>query len=124
MHSDGPVLTSLPFYLSLVVLVELTITLTMIIAAANSRKRTRYEFLTADIQEAGYNCTNLPLEVGSRGYITSRNKESLTYICHLFRIKKFHHIIKNCSKLALLGSYTISNARSASDWSGSGYLKL
>ena len=106
-----------------VVLVELTIPFTRNIEAANSRKRTRYEFLTADIQEAGYSCTNLPLEVGSRGYITSRNKESFTYICHLFKIKKFHHIMKNCSKLALLGSYTIFNARSAPDWSGSGYLK-
>ena len=52
-------------------LVELTIPFTSNIEAANRRKRERYEFLTSDIKEAGYNCNNLPLELGSRGHITA-----------------------------------------------------
>jgi hypothetical protein len=59
-----------------VVLVELTITFTRIIETANSKKRPIYEYITAGIHEAGCNCTNLPLEDGSSGHITSRNKET------------------------------------------------
>ena len=82
-----------------VIMIELTIPFTNNIDAANSRKRTRYEFLTSDIEEAGFKCSNIPLEVGSRGYVTSRNKETLVYLCHLFKIRKFQQIVKNSSKL-------------------------
>jgi hypothetical protein len=106
-----------------VLLVELTIPFTRSIDAANTRKGTRYEFLTSDIENAGYKCTNLPLVVGSSCHINSRNHETLLFICHTFKIRTFQHILKNISKLALLGLYVIFNARSAPDWSGSGYLK-
>ena len=106
-----------------VFLVELTIPFTRNIDAANSRKRIRYEFLANDLEAAGYKCSNLPLEVGSRGHLTQRNRETLTFLCHKFKIRKYQQIMRSCSKLALLGSYTIFNARSAPDWSGSGYLK-
>ena len=106
-----------------VILLEITIPFSRNIEAANTRKRNRYEFLTSDIQDAGYNCSNMPLEVGSRGHLTSRNRETLIYICHMVGIRKYQQILRNCSKLALLGSYTIFLARGAPDWSGSGYLK-
>ena len=108
---------------NVMVLAELTIAFTSNIEAANRRKRERYEFLTSDIKDAGYNCSNLPLEVGSRGHITPRNRETLLYLCHTFGIRKFQQVIRNSSKLALLGSYAIYLARSAPDWSGSGLLK-
>jgi hypothetical protein len=60
--------------------VELTIPFTRNTEAANARKRCRYEFLTADIEERGYKCSNIPLEIGSCGHITSRNRETLIYI--------------------------------------------
>ena len=50
-----------------VLLVELTCPFTRNIEAANTRKRARYEFLTADIEDLGYKCSNLPSEIGSRG---------------------------------------------------------
>ena len=106
-----------------VTLVELTIPFTRNIDAANMRKRNRYEYLTSDIQEAGYTCTNLPLEVGSRGHLTTRNRETLIHLCHTFKVGKYQQVLLNCSKLALLGSYAIYLARSAQDWSGSGLLK-
>ena len=106
-----------------VILLEITIPFSRNIEAANTRKRNRYEFLTSDIQDAGYNCSNMPLEVGSRGHLTSRNRETLIYICHMVGIRKYQQILRNYSKLALLGSYTIFLARGAPDWSGSGYLK-
>jgi hypothetical protein len=104
-------------------MLEITIPFSRNIDAANTRKRNRYEFLTSDIQEAGYNCSNMPLEVGSRGHLTSRNRESLIFLCHTFGIRKYQQVLRNCSKLALLGSYAIYLARGASDWSGSGLLK-
>ena len=106
-----------------VLLVELTVPFTRNIEAANSRKRLRYEFLDSDITERGFKCSNMPLEIGSRGHISARNRETLIYLCHTFKIGKFQQVLRNCSKLSLLGSYTIFNARSAKDWSGSGYLK-
>ena len=36
---------------------------------------------------------------------------------------KTQQVIKNCSKLVLLASYTIFNARKTEDWSGQAYLK-
>ena len=42
-----------------VTLVELTIPVTRNIDAANTGKRTRYEYLTSDIQETGYTCSAL-----------------------------------------------------------------
>ena len=106
-----------------VLLVELTIPFTRNIEAANTRKRVRYEFLTEDIKDLGFKCSNMPLEIGSRGHITSRNRETLVYLCHNFGIGKFGQAIKNCSKLALLGSYAVFNARRVKDWGVSGYLK-
>ena len=105
-----------------VFLVELTVPFSKNIEAANARKRARYEFLTSDITEAGFSCSNIPLEVCSRGQITSRNRETLLFLCHTFGIRKFQQVIRNCSKLALLGSYAIYLARNGSDWSGSGLL--
>ena len=57
-----------------VTLVELTIPFTRNIMDANNRKRSRYEFLAADIEAAGYQCINLPIEICSRGHITNRNR--------------------------------------------------
>ena len=48
-----------------VYLVELTCPFTRNIDAANRRKRERYEFLAADIRDAGFQCLNLPFEIGS-----------------------------------------------------------
>ena len=39
------------------------------------------------------------------------------------KVNKVSCVTKSCSKLALLGSYTIWNARYSTDWTGSGFLK-
>ena len=106
-----------------VLLVELTCPFTRNITAANTRKRERYEFLSSDIKEAGFTCMNLPFEIGSRGHVTLSNKNTLSSICKVTGIKKIQHVIRNCSKLVLLASYYIYNARSCHDWTGQDYLK-
>ena len=97
-----------------VLLLELTVPFSNNIDAANARKRARYEFLKSDITEAGFTCSNMPLEVCSRGQITARNRETLLFLCHTFNIRKFQQVIRNCSKLALFGTYAISLARNGS----------
>ena len=92
-------------------------------AAALQRKTERYQDLTTEIQGNGFKCFNIPLEIGTRGVVNARNRTVLTQLCHGLKVNKVSCVIKNCSKLALLGSYTLWNARYSTDWSGGGYLK-
>ena len=70
-----------------------------------------------------YICYNLPFEIGSRGHVTLSNRNTLSQVCHVTGIKRIQQVIKNCSKLVLLASYTIYNARSSQDWAAQEYLK-
>ena len=92
-------------------------------SAALQRKTERYQDLTTEIQGNGFKCLNIPLEIGTRGFINAKNKNILTQLCHGLRITKVSSVVKNCSKLALLGSFTIWNARYSSDWNGGAVLK-
>ena len=51
------------------------------------------------------------------------NKAVITNLCQDMKIKKASNVIKTCSKLALLGSYTLWNVRFSNDWTSGGYLK-
>ena len=93
-------------------------------ASALQRKTTRYENLVAEIEGNGYKCSNTPLEIGTRGVVNSRNRAVLTELCHWMKVDKVSQVTKTCSKLALLGSYTIWNARHSTDWSSGGYLSF
>ena len=106
-----------------VLLVELTIHFTSGIQAAADRKRARYEFLSSDIKDAGFNCQTIPLEICSRGHINSRNRSSLANIFHSCQVKTYSKTIKNLSKLSLLGSYTVYNARRIDSWNITTLLK-
>ena len=87
------------------------------------RKDQRYQDLSEDIESHGFKCNSLQLEVGVRGYINKRNKGGLVHISKLMKVKKIQDLIKKCSKLALLGSYMIWNARHSDDWTSGGFLK-
>ena len=93
-------------------------------ASALQRKTTRYENLVAEIKGNGYKCSNIPLEIATRGVVNSRNRAVLTKLCHWMNVAKVSQVTKKCSKLALLGSYTIWNARHSLDWSSGGYLNF
>ena len=60
---------------------------------------------------------NVTNEISTRGVVNTRNKAVLTQLCHAMKVTKASAVIKNCSKLALLGSYSI-NARYSMEWSG------
>ena len=108
-----------------VYLVELTVPwdCSTNMAAATQRKTERYQGLVSAIEEGGYKCFNTPLEIGTRGVINQRNKQVLNHLCMVMQIKRIKNVVSTCSKLALLGSYTLWNARYSTDWSSGGYLK-
>ena len=82
-------------------------------AAALQRKTERYKDLACEIEGNGFRCSNIPLEIGTRGFVNSRNRAALD---------KVSCVTKNGSRLALLGSYTIWKARYSTDWNGNGFL--
>ena len=91
--------------------------------AALTRKTERYMELTTTIQGNGFKCLNIPLEIGTRGVVNTRNKNVLTQLCHGLKVNKVSSVIKNCSKLALLRSYTLWNTRYLTARTGGGFLK-
>ena len=91
--------------------------------AAAARKAERYKELTTNIQGNGFKCLNIPLEIGTRGFINAKNKNILTQLCHGLRITKVSKVVKNCSKLAVLGSFSIWKASYFSGWNGGAVLK-
>ena len=90
---------------------------------ALNRKMERYSNVCNDIKQNGLKCFIIPLEIGTRGYINNRNKGTLVHLSHIMNHKKISDITKKCSKLALLGSYTIWNARHSNDWTSENYLQ-
>ena len=105
-------------------LVELTVPWDTLsnMAAALQRKTERYKDLATEIHGNGFRCSNIPLEIGTRGFVNARNRAALAQLCHGLKVNKVSCVTKNCSKLALLGSYTIWNARHSTDWTGGGLL--
>ena len=76
-----------------------------------------------DIRENGFQCTHTTLEIGARRLITERNKSNLTWLCSLAKERKISKVVSTCSKLALLGSYSIWVARRSQDWTSGSLLK-
>ena len=107
-----------------VIMVELTMTFDRLsnIEAARDRKKARYEYLAADIEARGYKCVNRPLEVGVRGYISPRNRETLFFIAHMCKVKRPRELIQRIGKTAVLGSYQIYLARKSQEWSPGGLI--
>jgi hypothetical protein len=108
-----------------VVLAELTMTWDTVANTdrARDRKEARYQYLTEDIKENGYKCANMPFELGVRGYISPRNKETLLFLAHTCKVKKPKNMLKVLGKLSLLGSYQIYLARKSQSWTPGGLMR-
>ena len=99
-------------------LVELTVPFDTVegIEKARARKSEKYTALASDIKELGLICHLHTLEIGTRGYISPRNRGTITHLCKLAGERKVKEVLSNCSKQALLGSKAIYNARNSPDW--------
>ena len=99
-------------------LIELTICFETNFEAANARKTERYQNLKNDIEDRGFKCHLMPLEVGSGGHISKKNKFCIINILKMNNIPlKYTELLKSCSKISLLCSYSIFNAYSQPTWS-------
>ena len=71
------------------------------------RKTLRYERLTLDLEEAGMEVLNMPLQVGARGCIDPRNKGVLACISSLCQVKDYKRFVSTLGKLSLVGSFKV-----------------
>ena len=92
-------------------LLELSISFEKNIESANRRKSSLYLNLTEDLRQNGWVTDCVPFEIGSRGYISKRNKKSIfdTLKTHTIKIKK-SKLLKDLSKISLLCSFTLFQA--------------
>ena len=90
---------------------------------AEDRKTDRYERLTLDLKERGYDALNMPLEIGSRGVITSRNHMVLASVASMCGIRDLKIMRRTLGKISLLGSHRIYLARASREWTSGDFIK-
>ena len=100
-----------------VTLIELSVPYETNITKARQRKLDRYAALLADINTTSFTADLICLEVGSRGLLTKDNKNQLRKIAGLVNEKRLRPIWRDISKISLLSSYSIYNARFEPIWS-------
>jgi hypothetical protein len=66
--------------------------------AAYIRKANTDTPLTIDLEEKGYSVQSVPFEIGSRGCVSSRNKNNLINIYVSNKIN--YHVLKLCKELS------------------------
>ena len=100
-----------------ITLLELTCSFECNIEAANIRKTKNYNDLKADLEKAGWKVSLTPFEIGSRGLITKRNRESLITAMKRNIIKVKHtQLFNELSKISLLCSYSLFQAHCVPSW--------
>ena len=101
-------------------LVELTVPFEPNIAKAHDRKQGKYLDLVSDITDNGFACDLTCFEVGSRGLITPNNVGYIDKVFSFVGARSKKSFLRELSKLALLSSYTIWNARQEPAWGSEG----
>ena len=102
-----------------IIIFELSVPWDSNINSAHLFKLNKYSALKLDLQAAGFDTFLFCCEVSVRGQISKSNKSQLKTF--LFKStdhpkSKFKSFINNISKAALLGSFTIFNARNELSW--------
>jgi hypothetical protein len=104
---------------------ELTVPFETNIPKAHKRKLDRYEMLQSDIfNNSGFKCNINCVEIGSRGLITSDSIKRMRAAFEYLGAKLPKSGIKEVSRMSLLCSYTIWNARNEPQWDKAPYLKI
>ena len=98
-------------------LLELTCSFENNIESAHLRKTKNYNDLKVDLEKAGWTVFLVPFEIGSRGLMTRRNRDSLIKVLKRNSIKLKHALIfKELTKISLLCSYSIFQAHCVHTW--------
>ena len=98
-------------------LFELSVSFEKNAEAANLKKIARYQNLAADLRNQGWLTENTPFEIGSRGFINKRNKNSISDTMRRFKIRvQKSRLLKDLSKISLLCSFTLFQAHCQPEW--------
>ena len=93
------------------------------IESANIKKTLRYRDLTSDLRSNGWQAECLAFEIGSRGYISQRNKKSICDSLKKYKIKlQNKKLLQDISKISLLCSFSIFQAHCQPSWQSAPYL--
>ena len=104
-------------------IVELTVPFETNIEKAHERKTVKYSQLVDDLKAKGFICELYCIEVGSRGIITPSNGKRLKSLFNTNE-KKCKLLNKILSRIAILTSYTIWNARHNPMWEDTSLVKV
>ena len=91
-----------------------------LVSVAHDRKQRKYLDLVSDIADNGFSCDLICFEVGSRGLITPNNVGYINKVFSFVGARSKKSFLRELSKLALLSSYTIWNARQEPAWGSEG----
>ena len=90
---------------------------------AEALKTDRYDRLCLDLEQAGLQAINMPLEVGARGYINPRNMAVLASISSVCKVRDFKKFARTLGKVSLLGSYRVWLARRSNEWAPGNFVR-
>ena len=98
-------------------LLELTCSFESNVDSANITKTLKYTQIKQDIEDKGYTCILLPFEIGSRGYVSKRNKVALMTVFTATKMKtNAAKCITQLSKISLASSFSIFHAFIQPSW--------
>ena len=103
---------------------ELTVPFETNTQKAHERKHNKYSSLVTDLDRAGIKASLVCFEVGSRGVITKVNVSRIRSLAKFTKTKISKKILRDISKLALLGSYSIWNSREQPVWDNIDHLNF
>ena len=103
---------------------ELTVPFETNINSAHERKISKYLTIQSDIIQNGYKCFLNCFEIGARGLVTSENMVRMKQTFKFIGQKSSKSMIKELSKISLISSYSIWNARHEPNWDAASYLKI
>ena len=106
-----------------ITLMELTVSFEKNIESAHLKKTSRYIDLTSDLKNKGWRAECVAFEIGSRGYISQRNKKSILDALKNFKIKVPNKkLLQDISKISLLCSFSLFQAHCQPSWQSPPYL--
>ena len=106
-----------------ITLMELTVSFEKNIESANIKKTLRYRDLTSDLRSNGLQAECVAFKIGSRGYISQRNKKSICDSLKKYNIKlQNKKLLQDISKISLLCSFSIFQAHCQPCWQSPPYL--
>ncbi len=99
-----------------ITIIELSVPFESNIKIRHEFKCNKYAMLISDLKQTGRNVTFYAIEVGSRGFISNDNKDSLKHIFKSLSQKSHKGLLHDISKMALVSSFVVFFSKYSKDW--------